>query len=269
MINFKLKHIDKVQPVGIDDNLRINWFWLTDGDLWLNLANSTLYEYSKDALKYFGDKESLYNDYPIARFIEDFNYLFHVINESIPNNFYKLTETLPQFLNNAQKWLDINDTDKEEYSSFYFEEYDNLVSWVHKRSFNSGHLVGGPEFSFFRNKDKIRIVWKTEYKLENGIELWTAKDGSIEMPYETFLKHIEDFGIQFFKRMKNQVELVIQRDWKNAQIDRKRLVMEHEERESDFWVQFAQLKNDSLNETNWERIRELKYQMDREIAMKP
>ena len=40
---------------------------------------------------------------------------------------------------------------------------------------------------FFRNKDKIRIVWKTEYILDNGIELWTAKNGNIEMSYSEFI----------------------------------------------------------------------------------
>lgn len=54
---FKLKHIDETQPAGAESDLRMSWFWLTDGDLWLNLADSTLYEYSKDALKYFGDKK--------------------------------------------------------------------------------------------------------------------------------------------------------------------------------------------------------------------
>jgi hypothetical protein len=58
MINFELKHIDETQPAGTETDLRMSWFWLTDGDLWLNLADSTLYEYSKDALKYFGDKKN-------------------------------------------------------------------------------------------------------------------------------------------------------------------------------------------------------------------
>ena len=164
MINFKLKHIDETQPAGAESDLRMSWFWLTDGDLWLNLADSTLYEYSKDALKYFGDKKTPYNDYPIVRFIEDFTKLFNAIKESIPHDIYQKTENLSQFLDDAHKWLDMNDTDEEEHSDFYFEEYDRLISWTYKRSLNSGHLIGGPQFSCFRNKDKIRIVWETEYE---------------------------------------------------------------------------------------------------------
>ena len=107
MINFQLRHIDEVQPVGTGTGLRMSWFWLTDGDLWLELSDSILYKYSTNALEYFGNKKSAYNDYPIVRFIEDFTQLFNVINESLSDDIYRLTENLPQFLNDAQSWLNI------------------------------------------------------------------------------------------------------------------------------------------------------------------
>jgi len=166
MINFELKHIDETQPAGTDADLRMSWFWLTDGDLWLNFADSILYEYSSDALEYFGDKKSAYNDYPIIRFIEDFTELFKIINESIPDDIYQLTGNLTQFLNNAQRWLDINDTDEDEDSDFYFEEYDNLISWIYNRSFDSGHLIGGPHFSEIKTKSKLFGKQNTNLKTE-------------------------------------------------------------------------------------------------------
>ena len=268
MINFELKHIDETQAAGTDAELYMSWFWLTDGYLWLNLADSTLYEYSKDALKYFGMKTSAYNDYPIVRFIDDFTELFKVINESIPDDIYQLTENLSQFLNDSQRWLDINDTDEEEYSDFYFEEYDNLISWTYNRSFGSGHLIGGPRFSFFRNKDKIRIIWETEDKLENGIQIWTAKNGNIEISYTEFISQVKEFGNRFFTQMKDKVEIAVQKDWKDIQIDKKELIKEHKERELDFWNQFTLLESDSTTKTNWKQVRELKFRMDKEIKTK-
>ena len=268
MINFELKHIDETQPAGTDAELYMSWFWLTDGYLWLNLADSTLYEYSKDALKYFGIKTSAYNDYPIVRFIDDFTELFKVINESIPDDIYQLTENLSQFLNDSQRWLDINDTDEEEYSDFYFEEYDNLISWTYNRSFGSAHLIGGPRFSFFRNKDKIRIIWETEDKLENGIQIWTAKNGNIEISYTEFISQVKEFGNRFFTQMQDKVEIAVQKDWKDIQIDKKGLIKEHKERELDFWNQFTLLESDSTTKTNWKQVRELKFRMDKEIKTK-
>jgi len=268
MINFELKHIDETQPAGTDAELYMCWFWLTDGYLWLNLADSTLYEYSKDALKYFGMKTSAYNDYPIVRFIDDFTELFKVINESIPDDIYQLTENLSQFLNDSQRWLDINDTDEEEYSDFYFEEYRNLISWTSNRSFDSAHLIGGPYFSFFRNKDKVRIIWETEDKLENGIQIWTAKNGNIEISYTEFISQVKEFGNRFFTQMKDKVEIAVQKDWKDIQIDKKGLIKEHKERELDFWNQFTLLESDSTTKTNWKQVRELKFRMDKEIKTK-
>ena len=106
MINFKLKEIHKIEPFGQEPELSLSWFGLTDGDLWLNFGDETIYEYSKEALKYFGDKPTPYNDYYIARFIEDFTEIFSQISESIPLELYNLTSNLKKFHSNANKWLD-------------------------------------------------------------------------------------------------------------------------------------------------------------------
>lgn len=54
MINFKLKDFDKLEPAGQAPNLYLSWFFLTDGELWLKFGDQTIYEYSKEALQYFG-----------------------------------------------------------------------------------------------------------------------------------------------------------------------------------------------------------------------
>lgn len=154
MINFKLKDFDKIIPVGQEPNLYLSWFWLTEGDLWLNFDDQTVYEYSKEAMQYFGDKPTPYNDYYIVRFLEDFTGLFEKISATIPEIFYSLTENIKQFRDNAQKWLDIYDIDENEHSDFYFEEYDRLISWTYERLFDSAHLIGGPHLSFLDTKTK-------------------------------------------------------------------------------------------------------------------
>ena len=103
MINFKLQNIDKVSPAGVDGNLRMNWFWLTEGELWLNFSDSILYEYTTEAINHFGIEHSAYNDYPIVRFIEDFTDIFNVISQSVPKDFYNLTKELEAFYIDAEK----------------------------------------------------------------------------------------------------------------------------------------------------------------------
>lgn len=58
MIHFKLKDIDSVIPIGND----LNWFSLTDGELYLNVENYKLFEYTSQAMQYFDDKTSPYID---------------------------------------------------------------------------------------------------------------------------------------------------------------------------------------------------------------
>jgi Family of unknown function (DUF5984) len=265
VINFKLKDFDKIVPIGQEPDLRLSWFWLTDGDLWLNFGDQTIYEYSKETIQYFDDKLTPYNDYYIVRFLEDFTQLFEKISESIPEKFYSLTENIKQFNSDTQTWLDLYDTDEDEHSDFYFEEYDKLISWSYERTLNSGHLIGGPHLSFFKCKDKIRIVWQTEHTLENGISLWTAKDGTYEMSYTDFLKEVKLFGQKFFKEMDTQIEMTLKKEWKNIKVDKVLLLEEHIGRKLEFDKKMSFLEQDVNEETNWSEIEKLYDRMRSDI----
>ncbi|MDI9310033.1 MAG: DUF5984 family protein [Limnohabitans sp.] len=249
MIHFKLKPFQEIQPVGNEPYL--SWFWLTDGDLWLQIGDHTIYEYTPEAVQYFDHKPSAYNDYYIVRFLEDFTELFKYIGSSIPKKFYDFTANIEQFEENTQKWLDIYDIDEEEYPDFYFNEYDQIRSWTYERKLTSGYLKGGPHLSFYRHKDKIRIIWKTEYTLENGTQLWTAKNGSHEMLFQDFVDKVDQFGQQFFLAMDKQIEGVVQYDWKDVSVDKPRLEEEHQERKVAFQENLEYLKNPSNDDVNW------------------
>ena len=265
MINFKLRELDKISPWGQEAELSLHWFGLTDGDLWLTFGNETIYEYSKEAIDHWGGKSTPYNDYQLSRFIEDFAGIFAKIRETIPEQFYTLTKDLKKFQSDSKKWLGIYDTDEDDYNDFYFEEYDKLISWTYQRSFDSSHLIGGPHLYFFRKSDKMRIVWDTEHILENGISLWTEKDGSFEMEYSDFVDKIKVFGQTFFAAMDRQIELVVAKDWGNIKIDKQRLVEEHKERKDDFLLSLLLLDQELLDKTNWTEIEQLFNRMTNEI----
>ena len=268
MIHFELKPMDEAQPSGTKDDLKMSWFWLTEANLWLTFGDTTLYEYTLEAINYFGKHKSPYNEYPLIRFIEDFTELFDTIRESIPKETYQLTKDLNGFLNDANKWLDIYETDEDEVSDFYFEEYDPLISWTYRRTLDSGHLTGGPHISFFRCEDKIRIVWKTEHQLDNGIKLWKAKDGNVEILYSDFIVQVKEFGRRFFEQMNKQVEFAIEKDWKGVQIDKNGLVEEHAEREKKIHHQINLLEQKIKTRTNWKLINELNKRMQNELKLK-
>jgi hypothetical protein len=58
VINFILRELDKISPWGQEPELSLHWFGLTDGDLWLTFGNETIYEYSKEAINYWGNKST-------------------------------------------------------------------------------------------------------------------------------------------------------------------------------------------------------------------
>ncbi len=71
-ISFKLQELDKIVPFGSKPNQSLHWFGLTDGLLWIDVNGQTIYEYTQEAQEYF-DNQVNYNDYQIARFLEDFS----------------------------------------------------------------------------------------------------------------------------------------------------------------------------------------------------
>ena len=265
MINFKLRELENIIPWGQEPELSLHWFALTDGDLWLKFGNEIIYEYSLEVMNYWGDKPTPYNDYQLSRFIEDFTWIFDKIRETIPKELYDLTEDLKKFQSDAKKWLEIFDTDEVENNDVYFDEYEKLISWTCERSFNSIHLIGGPNLSFFRRNDKVRIVWETEHTLENGINLWTAKDGSFEMDYSDFVTKIKIFGQSFFAEMDKQIELTVSKEWGHIKIDKQRLVEEHKERKEEFYSKLLLLDKAPTDKTNWKEIEQIFNRMKSEL----
>jgi hypothetical protein len=119
--------------------------------------------------------------------------------------------------------------------------------------------------SFFRHNEKIRIIWDTEHSLDNGIILWTAKDGSFEMDYSDFIDEIKKFGDNFFKEMDKQIELTLAKEWDNIKIDKLRLIEEHNERKLTFDKNLSHLLQNNAELTNWTEIVQLYNRMISEI----
>jgi Family of unknown function (DUF5984) len=239
MIHFRLKDFDKIIPIGQAPDEYLSWFWLTDGELWLTFGDITIYEYSNRS-------SSLYNDYYLVRFLEDFTDCFEKINEPISEKMFSLTRNSDDFLTKSREMYGdevISD-----------DEYEIISRWVLDRSFDSAHLVGGPLLFFFRFENTIRIVWKTEWILDNGISLWSAKNGYYDMDFDLFAENVKKFGVAFFEGMDKIVATTLESNLKNVRIDKKHVEKEHQERKNDFYKKLALLEQMPVKTTNWEEI---------------
>lgn len=262
-INFKLQDLDHVMLWGEETHRYIHWFGLTDGLLWIDVGDQTIYEYSEAALKYWGGNVK-YNDYQIVRFLEDFFGIFRYVGESIPEELYS---GLEEFVDKMDAWKALHDDDDDElFDEFYFGEYRELSPCYWDRTMDSAHLKGGPNIGFFRCGEKLRILWEGDCILEDGSSIWTSPKGSYEMPYEEFVAAVADFWGEFTEAMDEQVKAAVEKEWDGVELDKKRLIAENEERKQRFLKDLSYLKKTSIK-TDWEKTLSLYAKMMQELAV--
>ncbi len=265
MINFRLKNIDEVIPFGEEPDLIMNWYALSDGELWLDFGGTKLFEFSDQAKNHFKDIDSGYNNYYIAQFLEDFSGIFGYISQSIPERFYKMTDNLDQFFDQVETALDTIESDEDGSEQVLFDLFKDVTSWVRNRFLCSEHITGGPEIYFFRFKDKMRIVWITDQKFNDKMELWKAPNGHFEMEYSLFVDKVKEFGERFFKDMMEQIQNGLEEDQGDLDLDEASLLEEHSERLREFREELKLLKNPPEDETDWNDLENLYDQMKKEI----
>ena len=248
-INFKLKELDEVLLWGEEPHQSIHWFGLTDGLLWMDAGKQTIYEYSEEAQRYFGECHP-YNDYQLTRFLEDFSDLFRYIGESVSPELYDVINDF-SFRDKIDRWVDMYaDLSEEEFDRFMETDYMG-VKWFGDRIMDSGHLIGGPHIGFFRCGDKLKIIWDSTYKLENGCHMWKSPYGTVEISYKLFVDEVTRFFHAFYTAMDRQVENAVNRDWGNVSLDKVRLVKENTDRKEGFDQIIAFLSR-TLSSTDWD-----------------
>lgn len=249
-INFNLKEADKIIPWGSGKSPVLHWFGLTDGLLWINVNESVIYEYSDTAVAVY-DGCSRYNEYQLARFLEDFSEIFINIRESVPLELYEAAE---RFFKITDGWKSMYiDKPDEIFDNFYDNKYCPITEWLDLRTINSGHLIGGPNIRFIRCGDMLKIIWDGRYMLENGDSLWKYPCGAYEMKYDDFASEANRFFTAFFEAMDRQVRFSCEKDWGTVQLDKKRLAEENIQRRLCFEQCLSYLEDD-VQTSDWDSI---------------
>lgn len=248
-INFELKDLDKIEPFGEEPHMALHWFGLTDGLLWIDIGKQTVYEYSEYAINYF-QFDRKYNDYQLARFLEDFSATFRFIGESLPKELY---DRINQFDHDIETWGNRHADDNEEELDLFYENLIQVDRWRSDRSLDSSHLTDGPYIGCFRCGNVIKIVWQSDYSFDNGQSMWTSPNGSFEMPYDEFVCSVKEFFNDFFAAMDKQVEKAVEKDWGTIFLNKTQLIKENTERKSKFLKQLAYLDNTD-SQTDWDSV---------------
>ena len=248
-INYELKKPKEIVPWG-EENKSLTWFGLTDGLLWITVGDSTLYEYSDEALEHFGFNIK-YNDYQISKFLEDFSDTFRFVAEPVPKYLY---DSIDEFSAQIDEWRSSYTQSDEETYTFYEEKYDPLTSWYYNRIVKSEHLIGGPVIGAFRYGDNVKIYWNSDYTLEDGSSLWTSPKGVYEMKYDEFVEEIHRFFKAFHEDMDAQVAEVVDMGIDGVFVDIHQLYVENKFRKQMFTQKLRHLDH---RFTDWDKIKEL------------
>jgi len=265
LVNFKLRHPDKVTPWGNPPGGTMHWFGLTDSEYWLQLKDANFYEYTRAITEHWNLQASKYVDYHAIRLIEDWTSIFHSITESIPDEFYEIARnynSLYEFYNKSTEWLNLLADNPSIDTDTYYDKYDQIIEWIYSRTLTSMHLTFGPNITFFRNREMISIVWDASQMTEENIPVWTAQTGQQEMAFTDFINELKEFGERFFSSMQRQIEIAVEKDWGQVTIDKARLVEEHQERRKAFQGSMLTLENKSTKTTNWDLVRSLINEMN-------
>lgn len=238
-INFELKaNLDEIAPFGEKGRYSLSWFGLTDGLLWITAGDKTVYEYSEAAMREWSGK-TRYNDYYLSRFLEDFSGIFESIAKPISHELYDSVETFEEL---SEKMLaEIPPENFDEDFDEKVDEYFEKTEWFRSRTFDSGHLKGGPNIGCFRCGELLKFYWSSGYSLEGGESIWTAPRGSFEMPYCDFVTEVKRFFAEFHKEMDKQVNRALERAWDEVRVDKEYLVKENAERKIGFEQRLAML----------------------------
>ena len=247
-------------PWGESPHLSLHWFGLTDSLLWIQVGDKTIYEYAEASEKQFGGF-TRYNDYQLSRFLEDFFRTFKHVGESIPREIYEVVEHYASRASdweeqNEPEWDDDSQESKDLFDKFYFDEYCEPMEWYWDRSFDSGHLVGGPYISCFRCDNRIKILWESDFVTDEGESIWTSPKGCMEMPYDEFVKAVTVFFQEFCAAMDMQVEKALKKDWGEIQLDKKILAEENIRRKEGF-TKDIEFLHKTWSGTDWDRAMEL------------
>lgn len=230
MLNFALKNPLEIAPWGNENSRMLHWFGLTDSYYWFKLGEGELLRYSAEFVEFYKlDKNLPYVDYHFARIFWDLTSIIRNVLSSIPDeifdnirsfaNFESYHDSLPIWL--EDQW---NETD---------EDFDNLYlparQWIDDRRLDFGYLIGAPRVFLFRNNDDVYIRWISDYKDENGINMWDITKGEYIIDLNKFISELQLTIRNFALAMDAQVKYVLDNPLENVFIDKNQLLKNREE----------------------------------------
>lgn len=192
LFEFELTPTIEIAPWGEGDDKHLSWFALSLGKFRMNTGNQILFRYSNEIMDHWNLKERDV-DYQVASFARD-----------ILGSYKPALSRLPEMLEaEVENWENLCDLHR---AAIAHDDYYEAFSWLGERSPDTGYLVASPNVSFYLLKEKVVIGWDNRNRLVDGIPVWEAQFGTIELSVDEFSKESQGFATRLLDQMRNRIQ---------------------------------------------------------------
>ncbi|MBO9689156.1 MAG: hypothetical protein J7598_21340 [Mitsuaria chitosanitabida] len=204
LFDFVLTPLDQVTPWNHRGQLNLHWFGLTDGQYWMNVDSSKLFEYS-DEVRQLGVPR--YCEYQVARLYEDLLEALPFIMEPVPSDMipHLSGEGRRRTVDRMTAW---SESQPVQDGDAYWETIDQAVNWIGHRELSTAHLSPSVDLAMWSDTAFVHVEWDNREKLFQGVPAWSAEKGVFSLPREEFLEQVGAFHSQLMQAMAERVKAV-------------------------------------------------------------
>lgn len=192
LFEFELTPTIEVAPWGEGDDKHLTWFALSLGTFRINTGKQILFRYTDEILEHWslGERDA---DYQIASFARD-----------VLGSYGSALSPLPKLFElEAENWESLCELHR---AAVDHDDYYEAFRWLGERSPDTGYLVACPNVSFYLVREKVVVGWDNRDRFVDGIPVWEAQFGTIELSIEEFKMEAQGFAARLLDQMRTRVQ---------------------------------------------------------------
>lgn len=248
LVNFTLAPINELPLWGGPDRPSLDWFGLTHGEYWIELGESTLFEYGETVWP-----DGMHHaQYPVARLHQDLTGMLPTILEPVPATLvpYLYGDGAAECWDAWSTWCDRHAVELGTGRALEIE--NALLALESDRLHIADYLTPPARFVAWSDAENVYFAWDNRHAMVNGRPAWTAQYGEFHLPRREFIEEMQSFHARLMEQMAARVEQVLTGALPaEIQIDIDALVREQAQR--------YEALHDALNleaQTDWRAVEE-------------
>lgn len=212
LFEFELANVEDIQPWQGAEGPSLSWFALTDGVFCMPVGDRVLFEYSDEIMAHWDTRirkpipgVSRYSaDYQIAAFVREILGSVAAAMARLPARIERLASSWAALTELRRRTEEVEDSEKDDELGYA------AWRWLGERSPWASYLVACPNFQLVRIGDELRIHWDNRERVVDGIQVWTAEQGTYSMDVVEFGNECRGFAGRLLHEMELRITAIEQ-----------------------------------------------------------